>query len=75
MNTKKNNIQGYNIGISRKESYSSVLEPKSEKISVKIPIESNGKFKQKTNQLSSQRTDNLETTVLHLYPKAVTTTE
>lgn len=72
---EKYDPRGYNTGNSRNGSYSRELETKYGKISVEIPRDRSGEFSQQTIQPYSRRTDDLETTVLHLYSKGVTTAE
>ncbi len=71
----KHDVRGYNSGNSRNGSYTRNLETKYGTITVEIPRDRNGEFNQQTIKAYSRRTDDLETTIIHLYSKGVTTTE
>lgn len=66
---------GYNSGNSRNGSYSRNLKTKYGEITVEIPRDRNGEFKQRTIAPYKRNTDDLETTILHLYSKGITTSE
>ena len=66
---------GYNSGNSRNGSYRRNLKTKYGEITVEIPRDRNGDFKQHTIAPYKRDTDDLETTILHLYSKGITTSE
>ncbi len=66
---------GYNSGNSRNGYYSRSLQTKYGEINVNIPRDRNGEFKQQTVPTYDRRTDSLETTILQLYSRGVTTSE
>lgn len=72
---EKHDVIGYNSGNSRNGYYSRTLDTKYGEISVTVPRDRNGDFKQQTIPAYDRRTDSLETTVLQLYSKGVTTSE
>ena len=65
----------YNSNNSRNGSYSRNLKIKYGEITVEILRDRNGEFKQHTITPYKRNTDDLETTVLHLYSKGITTYE
>ncbi|MDH6368222.1 MULTISPECIES: IS256 family transposase [unclassified Breznakia] len=71
----KHDVRGYNSGNSRNGFYTRDLETKYGTIKVEIPRDRNGEFNQQTIQPYARRTDDLETAILHLYSKGVTTAE
>ena len=66
---------GYNSGNSRNGSYSRRFESKYGEIQVEIPRDRNGEFTQQTIPAYKRRSDDLETTILQLYSKGITTSE
>lgn len=72
---EKHDVIGYNSGNSRNGFYSRKLLTKYGEISIKMPRDRNGEFKQQTVPTYDRRTDSLETTVLQLYSRGVTTSE
>ncbi len=66
---------GYNSGNSRNGYYSRSLQTKYGEININIPRDRNGEFKQQTVPTYDRRTDSLETTILQLYSRGVTTSE
>ncbi len=72
---EKHDVNGYNSGNSRNGFYSRKLLTKYGEISIKMPRDRNGEFKQQTVPAYDRRTDSLETTVLQLYSRGVTTSE
>lgn len=72
---EKHDVIGYNSGNSRNGFYSRKLLTKYGEISIKMPRDRNGEFKQQTVPAYDRRTDSLETTVLQLYSRGVTTSE
>lgn len=72
---EKYDTRGYNTGNSRNGVYTRALETKYGTIKVEIPRDRNGEFNQQTIQPYARRTGDLETSILHLYSKGVTTSE
>ena len=72
---EKHDVIGYNSGNSRNGFYSRQLLTKYGEIKVKVPRDRNGEFTQQTIPAYNRRTDSLETTVLQLYSRGVTTSE
>ena len=72
---EKHDVIGYNSGNSRNGYYSRSLQTKYGEINVNIPRDRNGEFKQQTVPHYDRRTDSLETTILQLYSRGVTTSE
>ena len=72
---EKHDVIRYNSGNSRNGFYSRKLLTKYGEISIKMPRDRNGEFKQQTVPAYDRRTDSLETTVLRLYSRGVTTSE
>lgn len=66
---------GYNSGNSRNGYYSRFLKTKYGEIQVQIPRDRNGEFNQQTISPYKRQTNDLETTVLQLYSKGITTAE
>lgn len=66
---------GYNSGNSRNGSYQRKLKTKFGEITVEVPRDRNGDFKQHTIAPYKRSTDDLEATILHLYSKGITTSE
>lgn len=66
---------GYNSGNSRNGSYTRQFQTKYGEIQVEIPRDRNGEFSQQTVPPYKRRTDDLETTILQLYSKGITTSE
>ena len=67
MDYEKHDVIGYNSGNSRNGYYSRTLDTKYGEISVTVPRDRNGDFKQQTIPAYDRRTDSLEVTVLQLY--------
>lgn len=72
---EKYEFKGYNSGNNRNGYYQRTIDTKFGQITVKIPRDRNGEFNQQTIPSYSRRTDDLETTVLHLYKNGVSTRE
>lgn len=72
---EKHDVIGYNSGNSRNGYYSRTLDTEYGEIAISVPRDRNGEFKQQTIPPYDRRTDSLETTVLQLYSKGVTTSE
>lgn len=66
---------GYNSGNSRNGYYSRFLKTKYGEIQVQIPRDRHGEFNQQTISPYKRQTNDLETTVLQLYSKGITTAE
>jgi len=66
---------GYNSGNSRNGSYERKVKTKYGEITVTVPRDRNGEFKQQTLPSYQRQTNDLETTVLQLYSKGITTSE
>ena len=66
---------GYNSGNSRNGYYSRSLKTKYGEIQAQIPRDRNGEFNQQTVSPYKRQTSDLETTVLQLYSKGITTAE
>ena len=72
---EKSSKQGYNTGNSRNGFYLRELDTAYGKLSLKIPRDRNGEFSQQLITEYARRTDDLETTVITLYQKGITTRE
>lgn len=68
-------VEGYNSGDSRNGGYNRLIHTRFGDINVWIPRDRNGEFEQKLFQPYKRYSDNLETTVIHLYQKGITTGE
>jgi len=66
---------GYNSGNSRNGSYQRKIKTRYGEITAIIPRDRNGEFKQQTLPNYQRQTDDLETTILQLYSKGITTAE
>lgn len=66
---------GYNSGNSRNGYYQRALKTKYGEITVQVPRDRNGEFTQQTVSPYKRQTSDLETTVLQLYSKGITTAE
>ena len=66
---------GYNSGNSRNGSYTRLVKTKYGELNVVIPRDRNGAFTQQTLPPYKRQTDDLETTILQLYSKGITTAE
>jgi putative transposase len=71
----KHSVEGYNSGNSRNGYYSRELDTKYGKLHISVPRDRNGDFDQKLIPDYSRRTDDLETTIITLYRKGITTRE
>lgn len=72
---EKHRIEGYGTGNSRNGYYQRSLDTKFGKIQISIPRDRNGWFEQKLIPDYARRTDDLETTIITLYRKGITTRE
>lgn len=75
LNYEKHDPSGYNSGNSRNGFSTRLIDTKYGAINVKLPRDRNGQFKQATFEPYVRRTNDLETTVLQLYSKGITTSE
>lgn len=66
---------GYNSGNSRNGYYQRALKTKYGELTVQVPRDRNGEFTQQTVSPYKRQTNDLETTVLQLYSKGITTAE
>ena len=72
---EKHSTEGYNTGNSRNGYYKRDLDTKYGKLHVSVPRDRNGSFDQKLIPDYTRRTDDLETTIITLYRKGITTRE
>lgn len=72
---EKHSVDGYGTGNSRNGFYTRVLDTKYGKLHLNIPRDRNGSFDQQLIPDYSRRTDDLETTIITLYRKGITTRE
>lgn len=72
---EKHSVEGYGTGNSRNGFYSRGLDTKYGKLELQIPRDRRGLFVQQLIPDYSRRTDDLETTIITLYRKGITTRE
>ncbi|HBZ63170.1 MAG TPA: IS256 family transposase [Lachnospiraceae bacterium] len=72
---EKSSILGYNTGNSRNGFYERDLDTSYGRLHIKVPRDRNGHFEQKLIPDYARRTDELETTIITLYKKGITTRE
>ena len=72
---EKHSTDGYNTGNSRNGYYERDLDTKYGKLHISVPRDRNGAFDQKLIPDYARRTDDLETTIITLYRKGITTRE
>lgn len=72
---EKYSIESWGSGNSRNGSYERSFETKYGKLNLRIPRDRKGEFQQQTLPEYKRRTDDLETTVIQLYRKGITTRE
>lgn len=72
---EKNSVLGYGTGNSRNGYYQRDLDTKYGKLHISIPRDRNGDFEQHLIPDYARRTDDLETTIITLYRKGITTRE
>ena len=72
---EKSSPLGYNTGNSRNGFYERDLDTAYGKLHIKIPRDRNGHFEQQLIPDYARRTDDLETTIITLYRKGITTRE
>ena len=66
---------GFNSGSSRNGSYSRSIKTEYGELTLEIPRDRNGEFKQQTLPAYKRTNDTLETTIIHLFEKGVTMSE
>lgn len=72
---EKHDIAGYGTGNSRNGYYTRSLDTKYGKVELNIPRDRNGEFEQQLIPEYKRRKDDLETTIITLYSKGITTRE
>jgi len=72
---EKHDPIGYNTGNSRNGIYARKLKTRFVEISVEIPRDRNGEFKQRSTPSYQVRSDNLEAMVIQIFRKDITTSE
>lgn len=72
---EKYDSDGWNSGNSRNGCYNRVFDTKCGKLQLHIPRDRVGAFHQQTLLAHSRRSDDLETTIIQLYRKGITTRE
>ena len=72
---EKHSVEGYGTGDSRNGSYTRSLDTKYGKLELVIPRDRKGWFDQQLIPDYARRTDDLETTIITLYRKGITTRE
>ena len=72
---EKHEVAGYHSGNSRNGIYNRTLHTRFGDITCTIPRDRNGEFEQKTIPPYSRSSNSLETMVIHLYRKGITTAE
>ena len=72
---EKSSILGYNTGNSRNGFYERDLDTSYGRLYIKVPRDRNGHFEQQLIPDYARRTDELETTLITLYKKGITTRE
>ena len=72
---EKSSTLGYNTGNSRNGFYERDLDTAYGKLHIKVPRDRNGNFEQQLIPDYARRTDELETTIITLYRKGITTRE
>ena len=72
---EKYDSAGWNSGNNRNGSYDREFDTKYGKLKLKIPRDREGDFEQQLIPKYQRRSDDLETTIIHLYRKGITTRE
>ena len=72
---EKSSIIGYNTGNSQNGFYKRDLDTSYGRLHIKVPRDRNGHFEQQLIPDYARRTDELETTIITLYKKGITTRE
>lgn len=75
LNYEKYSVAGYNSGNSRNGYYERTIHSRFGDLNIRIPRDRNGEFSQQTVPAYQRNTDALETTVIQLYKKGITTRE
>ena len=75
LNYEKHSVSGYNTGNSRNGFYERTIHSRFGDLNIKIPRDRIGEFNQQTIPPYSRNTDDLETTIIQLYKKGITTRE
>jgi len=75
LNYEKHDPAGYNSGNSRNGYYNRILHSRFGDLNISIPRDRNGEFSNKTIPPYQRNTDDLETTIIQLYKKGITTRE
>jgi transposase-like protein len=75
LNYEKYSVDGYNSGNSRNGYYERTIHSRFGDLNIRIPRDRNGEFSQQTVPAYQRNTDSLETTVIQLYKKGITTRE
>jgi putative transposase len=75
LNYKKYDPAGYNSGNSRNGYYTRTLHSKFGVLNILVPRDRNGEFSPQTIPPYKRNTDDLETTIIQLYKKGITTRE
>lgn len=75
LNYEKYAIEGYNSGNSRNGYYERIIHSRFGDLTIKIPRDRNGEFSQQTVPAYRRNSDSLETTIIQLYKKGITTRE
>lgn len=75
LNYDKYDRKGFNSGNNRNGSYGRILKTEYGELELKIPRDRNGSFENQTVTPYKRQTDNLESMIIHLYSKGMTTSE
>lgn len=75
MDYEKYDRTGFNSGNSRNSSYFRSIKTEYGELTLEIPRNRNGEFKQQTLPAYKRTNDTLETTIIHLFNKGVTMSE
>ena len=75
LNYEKHSVTGYNTGNSRNGFYERTIHSRFGDLNIRIPRDRMGEFNQQTLAPYSRNTDDLETTIIQLYRKGITTRE
>jgi len=72
---EKHSVEGYGSGNSRNGYYQREMDTKYGKLHISVPRDRNGSFEQQLIPDYARRSDELETTIITLYQKGITTRE
>lgn len=75
LNYEKYDPVGYNSGNSRNGYYTRILHSRFGDLNISVPRDRNGEFSPKAIPAYKRNTDDLETTIIQLYKKGITTRE